>query len=533
MKLPLIVVACLLCLAQGIGTFVHRPAGPLERQRIAIENWMNYGYFELKGRYVDQIESLTQAQMENPPTFAGHQPLVFLPTYICSVLTGSIPIGHIFGSIIWMFGLSIALGLAFGRSGWLPSLAILSSPAVIAGIATMDPVPLTLLFLLPFFVAVSSDLFSSPSVSTLRRIILITLASVAVFLSWTSALALAIWAPTWIFKAAIEKKLTKVAPYVGFLCVASVIALVFDLSSKQGNMTTPDFKDYFFLSTGYYGAGMTWSKAITKQTAVAVFMLWPGWLLISFIYATRAKKIGSRTAVIGCIPVALMIILYVLLRNYTAHASLLVAAPIAIHAVTALLWAIWTHLQSNQLLNPSSRLLTTGYPTLILFSSSAMVILWGALLFPMNWLRETLDSHTKRDDLVVIDPALWPSPDFSPDYHSRLMGRKVSLGNIDELPTGSTCYYLSATHPQDPNFTVREFTVIPVSPPFIMIWLDKLFSSIQARGYDHLLVFLRNRTPLLRFDALKEKNRLLDFLRNRTPLLRFEAHEKSAVEAVE
>jgi hypothetical protein len=278
---------------------------------------------------------------------------------------------------------------------------------------------------------------------------------------------------------------------------------------------------------------MTWSKAITKQTAVAVFMLWPAWLLISFICAKHAKKIGSRTAVIACIPVALMIILYILLRNYTAHSALLVAAPIAIHAVTALLWAVWTHLQSKQLLNPSSRLLNTGYPTLILFSSTAMVILWGALLLPMNWLRETLDSHTKRDDLVVIDPALWPSPDFSPDYHSRLLGRRVSLGNIDELPTGSTCYYLSATDPQDPNFTAREFSVIPVSPPFIMIWLDKLFTSTQSRGNNHLLDFLRNRTPLLKFEALKEKNHLLDFLRNRTPLLKFEVHEKSAVDAVE
>jgi hypothetical protein len=504
MKSPLILVVCLLCLAQGVGTSALRPAGPLDRQRITIENWMNYGYFALKGRYVDQLEPLTEAQLENPPTFAGHQPLVFLPTYICSVLTGSIPIGHIFGSVVWMFGLSIALGLAFGRSGWLPTLAILASPAVIAGIATMDPVPLTLLFLLPFFVAVSSDLFSSPSVSLLPRVILITLASAAVFLSWTSALALAIWAPTWIFRAAIEKKLTKIAPYVGILCVAGAIALVFALSSKQGQ-PTHDFKDYFFTNTGY-GLGLTWSRAATKQAVFAVFMLWPAWLLISLICAKHAKKIGSRTAVIACIPIALMIMLYIVLRNYTAHAPTLVAAPIATHAVTALLWAIWTHLQSKQSLDPSSRLLTTGYPTLILFSSTAMVILWGAFILPMNWLRETLDSHTKRADLVVIDPALWTSPDFSSNYHSRLLGRRVSLGNIDELPTGSTCYYLSATDPQDPNFTVREFSVIPVSPSVITSWLDKVFIPIQSRGNNKLRNFLRNRTPLLRFDALEKKS---------------------------
>jgi len=471
----------------------------MDRQRITIENWAEYGFFVLQGKYVDQLKPLTKIQVKNPPTFTGHQPLVFLPTFLFSVLSGSIPLGHVLGSTLWIFTLFATLSLAFGRFGWLPSLVILSSPGVIAGIATLDPVPLSLFLMLPFFVAFSRNLFVVPESSLRSRLIFLSLVSFAACLSWTSALALAIWMPWCVMKAISEKKLLRLLPHIGVLCLVCVASLFFALYSKQGQ-PTHDLADYFFTNTGY-GLNMTWIKSLTSQGKFSSMMLWPVWFLILLMICIYHKKLSRKSLLLASVPIASMLVLFGVLRNYTAHAPTLVAAPIAVHAVTALLLAIWTHLQTENAFDPLSRLFKSHIWISIVFVNTALLILWGMVILPANRLKETLDRHTTRADLIVIDRELWGSRDFSSEFISRLFGREVILGDANSLQNERAFYFLSDTRLDVSTGATRKVQLIEVSPSPMTMWLDELWRNIPFHQSTRMRDFFHAGKPLQLFDV--------------------------------
>jgi hypothetical protein len=389
-----------------------RPFGPNDKEFVAANHWAENGMLAMNGAFVIQLGSLTPAELENPPRFRGHFFFNAVPYHLFQTVTNSPVVSLLLACLLWTTLVTLAVCSLQGSPALkaLLLLGVFCSPAVLRELSSLDPVAGSLFWSLPALVWLFACM-ANPSARPPQVLLAGIAAVVAMSLNWTSAIALAVWAPLLLFYAWPSKAKLFAFFLIGLIASSVFIFLALD---KLHSASIEQITGYLAGAGGSYGMGTSTVVSLRRVFVSCGIGLLPVWVALACVVVGFRQRL-PEVALVFLPSLFSVIIVVVLLRNYASHAQWVVAGPIVLNGLVASFAAVLLMQHSKVPAVPvpemdsprrtlRSKLALITLATLMAGYGGFFILLFAAFGSQLNHHIKYVLAHTHANDMLVVSP---------------------------------------------------------------------------------------------------------------------------------